>query len=320
MLKFSILRLTITYLPIYSTICHNAEVIMSAFKQIGFIGIGVMGKIMAGHLMKQGYEVHIFTRTEEKAKQLIEEGAIWHSSIASLAEVCQVIFTIVGYPHDVEEVYLSDNGIIAHAKPQTYIVDMTTSSPELATSIYEKASLKNLYALDAPVTGGDIGARNASLSIMVGGDEVHFEAIKPLLLIMGNKAIWHGPAGSGQHAKLTNQVAIAGTMLSIVEAITYAKAAGLDVQRVLESISSGGAASFSMTNLAPRILKEDFTPGFYVKHYLKDLRLALTFSKQANVKLPGTELVEQLYTKLEQLQYSDSGTQVLYELYRRHLV
>jgi len=287
---------------------------------IGFIGIGVMGKSMAGHLMKNGLNVHIYTRTESKAAELLEKGATWHDSIASLAQVCQVIFTIVGYPHDVEEVYLSDYGIIAHANPHTYIVDMTTSSPELAMKIYEAAKEKQIYALDAPVTGGDIGARNATLSIMVGGEEERFEAIKPLLLMMGSKVIYQGKAGSGQHTKLTNQVAIAGTMLSIVEALSYAEAAGLKADRVLESISSGAAASFSMTNLAPRILKGDFEPGFYVKHYLKDLRLALAFSRQSHIKLPGTELIEKLYTKLEQLQYTESGTQVLYELYRRKLI
>lgn len=287
---------------------------------IGFIGIGVMGKSMAGHLLHNGHTVNIYTRTAEKAKSLIEEGAIWHSSVDTLTKASDVIFTIVGYPHDVEEVYLSENGIIANAKPGTYIVDMTTSSPELAIKIYEEAKRNNIFSLDAPVTGGDIGARNATLSIMVGGDEEHFEAIKPLLLLMGSKAIWQGPAGSGQHTKLTNQVAIAGTMLSIVEAISYARTAGLDASRVLDSISAGAASSFSMTNLAPRILKEDFEPGFYVKHYLKDLRLALAFSRQSKLKLPGTELVEQLYTKLEQLQYTEAGTQVLYELYRRQLV
>lgn len=287
---------------------------------IGFIGIGVMGKSMAGHLLRNGNTVNIYTRTAKKAQSLIQEGAIWHSSIDTLTKASDIIFTIVGYPHDVEEVYLSENGIIANAKPGTTIVDMTTSSPELAIKIYEEAKKRDIHALDAPVTGGDIGARNATLSIMIGGEEAHFEAIKPLLLLMGSKAIWQGPAGSGQHTKLTNQVAIAGTMLSIVEAISYARTAGLDANRVLDSISAGAASSFSMTNLAPRILKEDFEPGFYVKHYLKDLRLALAFSRQSNLRLPGTELVEQLYTKLEQLQYTEAGTQVLYELYRRQLV
>ena len=293
---------------------------MTLNKQIGFIGIGVMGKSMANHLMNNGHDVHIYTRTAEKAQELITKGATWHDSIASVAKCSDYIFTIVGYPHDVEDVYLSNNGIIANAKAGTYIIDMTTSSPELAQKIYEEAKKSDIYALDAPVTGGDIGARNATLSIMVGGEESHFETVKPLLLTMGSKAVWQGPAGSGQHTKLTNQVAIAGTMLSIVEAITYAKAAGLNPERVLESISAGSAASFSMSNLAPRILKEDFEPGFYVKHYLKDLRLALAFAKQSSFKLPGTLLVEQLYTKLEQLQYTEAGTQVLYELYRRQLV
>lgn len=293
---------------------------MSTFKEIGFIGTGVMGKSMAGHLMNNGLNVHVFTRTAEKAAQLIDNGAVWHDSIASLAQTCDVIFTIVGYPHDVEDIYLADHGILAHAKPNTYVVDMTTSSPELAQAIYSKAKSRSIHALDAPVTGGDVGARNATLSIMIGGEEQHFSEIKHLLLMMGSKAIWQGEAGSGQHTKLTNQVAIAGTMLSIVEAISYAKAAGLNPERVLESISSGAAASFSMSQLAPRILREDFEPGFYVKHYLKDLRLALAFSRQSNVKLPGTELVEKLYTKLEALQYTDSGTQVLYELYRKNLI
>lgn len=288
--------------------------------KVGFIGTGVMGASMAGHLLQAGYEVHIFTRTKSKAEALIKKGAIWHDFIPSLAAQCKFIFTIVGYPNDVREVYLAENGVIKHANQGSYLIDMTTSSPALAAEIYEDALKHQLFALDAPVTGGDIGARNATLSIMVGGEPDAFEAVKPLLLVMGSKAILHGKAGSGQHAKLTNQVAIAGTMLSIVEALAYAKQAGLDANLVLESISSGAAASFSLSQLAPRIIKEDFAPGFYVKHYLKDLRLALSFAKQTELRLPGVELVERLYTKLDELQYSEHGTQVLYELYRRNLL
>ena len=282
---------------------------------IGFIGTGVMGRSMAGHLLRAGCKLHVYNRTKEKAQPLIDSGAQWHGDIASLAGQCNITITIVGFPTDVEQVYLSPGGLVASSRPGSILIDMTTSSPDLANRICEKAKLRDIATLDAPVSGGDTGARNATLSIMVGGNEDIFEKALPLFQLMGKNIVYQGPVGSGQHTKLANQVALAGNMVAICEALAYAKAVDLDPQKVLQSISSGAAGSWSLSNLAPRMLAGDFAPGFYVKHFLKDLRIAADVARKGSIAMPGLELAESLYKKLVALGFENDGTQALYRLY-----
>lgn len=282
---------------------------------VGFIGIGVMGKSMARNIMGGGYPMHIYTRTREKAQELVAEGAVWEENVASLAAKCDVVFTIVGYPADVEEVYLGEQGILAHIKQGGYVVDMTTSRPDLAARIAEVAAGKGIHALDAPVSGGDIGARDARLSIMVGGEKEVFEAILPLFDLMGKNIVFQGPAGSGQHTKMCNQIAIAANMMGVCEALAYAQKSGLDPQNVLKSIESGAAGSWSLSNLAPRIIKGDFEPGFYVKHFIKDMGIALESAEIMGIDLPGLTLARKLYEKLAAEGCEDLGTQGLFKLY-----
>lgn len=288
---------------------------MNKNKVIGFIGIGVMGKSMARNLIEAGYTVHIFTRTKSSALELLQEGAIWEDSIRDLAKKSDVIITIVSYPTDVAEVYLGENGIINNAKEGNIIIDMTTSNPSLAIEINEKALKKGIKALDAPVSGGDIGAKCGSLSIMVGGDENAFNESKPLFELMGKNIIYQGKAGSGQHTKMCNQIAIASNMIGVCESLTYAKKAGLDEKTVLKSISSGAAGSWSLSNLAPRIIKEDFSPGFFVKHFVKDMTIALTEAENMGLLTPGLKLSLKLYKDLMIEGYENNGTQVLYKAF-----
>lgn len=282
---------------------------------IGFIGIGVMGKSMARHLMQGGYRMHIYTRTKAKATDLIEEGANWEESVASLAAKCNVIFTIVGFPPDVEEVYLGEQGILAKIQPGGYVVDMTTSRPDLAARIAEKAAERGVQALDAPVSGGDIGAREARLSIMVGGNKDAFDAVLPLFALMGKNIVFQGKPGSGQHAKMCNQIAIAAGMMGVCESLAYATKSGLDPNTVLKSIESGAAGSWGLSNLAPRIIKGDFAPGFYVKHFIKDMTIAIESAEAMGLDLPGLKLARQLYEKLAAEGGADNGTQALFRLY-----
>lgn len=282
---------------------------------IGFIGIGVMGKSMARHLMEGGYTVHIYTRSKEKAAELIETGAQWEGTVAELAGKCQVVFTIVGFPADVEEVYLGESGLLNNLSPGSYAIDMTTSRPDLAARIAKEATEKGLSALDAPVSGGDIGARNAQLSIMVGGEKEAFDAVRPLLALMGKNIVYQGKAGAGQHTKMCNQIAIAAGMMGVCEAVAYAKSAGLDPQTVLKSIESGAAGSWSLSNLAPRIINGDFEPGFYVKHFIKDMTIAVESAEDMGLDVPGLKLARQLYEKLAAEGGEDNGTQALYKLY-----
>ena len=282
---------------------------------VGFIGIGVMGKSMARNIMGGGYPMHIYTRTKEKAQELVAEGAVWEENVASLAAKCDVVFTIVGYPADVEEVYLGEQGILAHIKQGGYVVDMTTSRPDLAARIAEAAAGKGIHALDAPVSGGDVGARDARLSIMVGGEKETFETIRPLFDLMGKNIVFQGPAGSGQHTKMCNQIAIAANMMGVCEALAYAQKSGLDPQNVLKSIESGAAGSWSLSNLAPRIIKGDFEPGFYVKHFIKDMGIALESAEIMGIDLPGLTLARKLYEKLAAQGCEDLGTQGLFKLY-----
>lgn len=282
---------------------------------IGFIGIGVMGKSMANHLMQGGYNVHIYTRTKAKAADLIDGGAVWEDTVASLAGKCNVIFTIVGFPPDVEEVYLSEGGILANMPAGGYVVDMTTSRPDLAVKIAEAATAKNIQSLDAPVSGGDIGARDAQLSIMVGGEKAAFDAVLPLFELMGKNIVYQGKAGSGQHTKMCNQIAIAANMMGVCEALAYAKKSGLDAETVLRSIESGAAGSWSLTNLAPRVIKEDYAPGFYVKHFVKDMTIAIESADAMGAELPGLKQAKKLYDQLIAEGGGDYGTQALFKLY-----
>jgi 3-hydroxyisobutyrate dehydrogenase len=288
---------------------------MSHPRKIGFIGTGVMGRSMAGHLMRGGHSLHVYNRTRAKAQSLLDAGAHWHESPASLAANVDVVITMLGFPSDVEEIYLGAEGLVATAKPGALLIDMTTSSPSLAARIAETASKKNLPVLDAPVSGGDLGAREARLVIMVGGAENAFETARPLFELTGKNIVRHGGPGAGQHCKMANQIAVAASMLAWVEALAYAKGAGLEPARVLESISGGAAGSWSMTNLAPRALSGNYAPGFYVKHFLKDMRIALEAAAEMKLDLPGLACAKRLYDLVAARGWSEDGTQALYKLY-----
>ncbi|MGM8212486.1 NAD(P)-dependent oxidoreductase [Virgibacillus sp. W0430] len=292
---------------------------MQSKKNIGFIGTGVMGKSIIENLQKAGFTVHIFTRTKIKAQTLIENGAIWENSIATLAQATDVIMTMVGYPNDVEDIYFGSNGIINNAKPGSYIIDLTTSKPALAKLIDQQARSQQLHALDAPVSGGDIGAKNGTLAIMVGGEQSAYEEVLPILQVIGENIILQGEAGAGQHTKLANQIAIASNMIGVCETIVYAKKAGLDPLKVLDSITTGAAGSWSLSNLAPRMIKGDFAPGFFVKHFIKDMTIALESAQEMGLSTPGLELSLQLYKELASKGENDSGTQALIKLFTNEL-
>ncbi|SFI55699.1 MULTISPECIES: NAD(P)-dependent oxidoreductase [unclassified Bacillus (in: firmicutes)] len=282
---------------------------------IGFVGTGVMGKSMVRHLLKAGYMVYVYNRTKEKTADLIEEGAHWCDSPKEIAKTVDVVMTMVGYPHDVEEVYLGANGILTHAKQGTITIDFTTSTPTLAKRIYEEGKSKGIYVLDAPVSGGDIGAKEGRLAIMIGGDEEVYKACLLLFELLGKNIMLQGKAGSGQHTKMCNQIAIASNMLGVCEALAYAKKAGLDPEKVLQSISTGAAGSWSLSNLAPRMLQGDFEPGFYVKHFMKDMNIALEEAEELGLSAPGLTLARKLYEQLMQDGEENSGTQALYKQY-----
>lgn len=277
--------------------------------QIGWIGTGVMGRALCAHL---GPHLTLFTRTRAKAQSLLDRGARWADSPRELAGHCDVVFTMVGTPADVREVYFGPTGILAGARPGTITVDMTTSAPGLAREIYDAARARGIAALDAPVSGGDIGARNATLSIMVGGDRAAFQTVLPLLQKLGKTIVHHGPAGAGQHAKLCNQIVIASTMIGVCEALLYVTKAGLDPATVLQSIHGGAAGCWTLEHLAPRILRGDFAPGFRVDHFLKDLGLALDEARQLQLNLPGLQLAHTLYQRTRQLGHGQAGTHALY--------
>ncbi|SFC03060.1 3-hydroxyisobutyrate dehydrogenase [Bacillus sp. OV322] len=283
---------------------------------IGFIGTGVMGKSMARHLLDAGFELFVYNRSKEKAVELLAKGAKWAGSPGELAQKAEVIISIVGYPQDVEEVYLGKDGVVANAKEGTYLIDMTTSTPSLAEKIYHAAKSKGLKALDAPVSGGDIGARDAKLAIMAGGDEEDFREMKQIFDLLGTNVVYQGPAGSGQHTKMCNQIAIASNMIGVTEAIVYAKKAGLNPETVLKSISTGAAGSWSLSNLAPRMVKGDFEPGFFIKHFIKDMKIALEEAKRMDMEVPGLSLAESLYEKLSRDGEENSGTQALYKYWK----
>jgi 3-hydroxyisobutyrate dehydrogenase len=282
---------------------------------IAFIGTGVMGRSMAANLLKAGHTLQIHNRTKAKAEPLIEAGAHWHSTPGAAAARADFVITIVGFPEDVEETYLGPAGVIHAARTGAVLADMTTSSPVLARRIAEVAAARGLAALDAPVTGGDVGAREARLSIMVGGDEAAFTRMRPLFEKLGRTVVHHGGPGAGQLCKLANQIAIASVMMSWCEAVAFARGAGLDPARVLESIGGGAAGSTAMNVLAPRALQGDFAPGFYVKHFLKDLRLALEAAEAMSLDLPGTRQAKRLYDEVAARGWADAGTQALFRLY-----
>ena len=282
---------------------------------LGFIGMGVMGASMAGHLLKAGYGVRIHSRTKAKAGSVIDAGAVWVDSVAELAAASSIVFTMVGYPSDVEGVYFGKRGIIESAASGAFLVDCTTSSPDLAMRIYLAAKERGIAAIDAPVSGGDIGARNATLTIMAGGDRESFEAVKPVLALMGTTVILQGGPGSGQHTKMANQIAIAGSLGGAVEALSYATRAGLDPKTVLQSIGPGSAGSWQLNNMVPRMIEGRFEPGFYAKHFLKDLRIALDTARSMKLDLPFLSLAESLFQSMQAEDYGDMGTQALYLLY-----
>lgn len=282
--------------------------------KIGWIGTGVMGKSMCSHLMSAGYEAFIFNRTKSKAQELIDSGATWCESPKEVAENCDIVFTIVGYPKDVSETYLSENGILAGVREGTIVVDMTTSQPSLAVEIASKAKEKGVFALDAPVTGGDIGAKNASLVIFVGGDKSSFEKVKPCFDCMGKTVELMGENGAGQNAKMANQIAIASNMVASVEMLLYAQKAGLDLDQMIRMLGSGSAGSWQMSNMGPRMVKGDFEPGFYIKHFVKDMGIALDEAKRMNLMLPGLSMAHQFYISAIAQGLEDKGTQALYSV------
>lgn len=289
---------------------------MLQHRVIGFIGTGVMGQGMVRNLLNAGYRVNIYNRTKQKAVPLIEDGAAWFDTIQGLAAQSDVIITMVGYPQDVENVYLED-GIIAHAKKDAVLVDMTTSSPLLAKRISQKAKENGLQSMDAPVSGGDIGAKQGTLSIMVGGEAGIFKDLLPIFEAMGKQVVYQGKAGSGQHTKMCNQITIASNMLGVCESLLYAKKAGLDENQVLKSITGGAAGSWSLTYLAPRMLEGDFDPGFYVKHFIKDMKIASESAKEMGIPTPGLDLSLSLYEELVEMGEENAGTHALYKLYEK---
>ena len=279
--------------------------------RVGWIGTGVMGASMCGHLLDAGYDVTVTTRTPAKAEGLVARGAAWAPGPGEVAAAADVVFVMVGFPSDVREVVLGDGGVVAAARPGTVLVDLTTSEPTLAVEIAAAAAARGVHALDAPVSGGDVGARAGELSIMVGGDPAALDAVTPLLQHLGTTIVHHGGPGSGQHAKMVNQTLIAGAMVGVCEALLYAHRAGLDADAVLRSVSAGAAGSRSLTNLGPRILAGDMEPGFYVDHFVKDMAIALDEARRMRLSLPGLALVQQLYQAVQAQGHGRRGTQAL---------
>lgn len=279
--------------------------------RIGWVGTGVMGAAMCGHLLEQGYAVTVTTRTRVRAEALVAGGAVWADTPAEVAAVSDVTFSMVGYPSDVREVLLGAHGALSAAPPGSILVDMTTSEPALAVEIAGTAGAAGVDVLDAPVSGGDVGARNATLSIMVGGPAEVLDAVRPCLETMGATIILQGDHGAGQHTKLVNQILIAGNMVAMAEGLVYAWRAGLDVEQVLRSVATGAAGSWSLSNLAPRVVGGDFAPGFFVDHLVKDLGIALAEAERARLALPGLALARQLYVALQGQGRGRDGTQAL---------
>lgn len=278
---------------------------------IGWIGAGVMGASMCGHLLNAGYDVTVHTRTRAKAQPLLNRGAAWADSPSAVASVSDVIVTMVGFPADVREVYFGENGLMAGATPGSVLIDMTTTEPSLSLKIADSASAKGLQAIDAPVSGGDVGAKNATLSIMIGGETAAVDRVRPLFDRLGKKIVHQGGPGAGQHTKLCNQIVIAGTMIGVCESLLYGYKTGLDLNKVLDSIRGGAAACWTLENLAPKILQRSFDPGFFVEHFVKDMGIALEEAKRMGLILPGLALVHGLYQRVIALGHGRSGTHAL---------
>lgn len=279
--------------------------------RIGWIGTGVMGSSMCGHLIDAGFSTTVYSRSRSKAESLLSKGARWADSPKSVAEASDVVFSIVGFPADVREVLLGNQGALVGSAPGTVLVDMTTSQPSLAVEIYQAARAKGVHSIDAPVSGGDIGARNAALSIMIGGDREVVDALQPLWSAMGKTIVYQGPAGAGHHTKMVNQVLIASNMIGVCEALLYGYRSGLDLQTVLKSVSSGAAGSWSLSNLGPRIIDNNFDPGFFVEHFIKDMGIALDESRRMGLSMPGLALSQQLYQAVQAQGYGRHGTHAL---------
>ncbi|MGM0239231.1 NAD(P)-dependent oxidoreductase [Enterococcus sp. AZ103] len=283
--------------------------------KIGFIGTGVMGQSIVKHFLEAGHEVAVYNRTKSKTDELVAKGAIWQDTPAKATESSEVVFSMVGYPSDVEEIYYGDNGVFSVTVKDKVLVDLTTSSPSLAEKIYQTAKEAGAESLDAPVSGGDLGAQNATLTIMVGGDQATFDKVVPLFDIMGKSYSLHGSAGLGQHTKMANQIMIAGTMTGMTEMLVYADKVGLDLNSVIETLGGGAASNWSLANYGPRILKQDYSPGFFVKHFIKDLKITLDEAEKMNLDLPATELATELYEKLAADGFENLGTQSLIKLW-----
>ena len=279
--------------------------------KIGWIGTGVMGVWMCRHLMEKGYKAVVYNRTKSKTDKLVEEGAVWADTPAEVAEKSDVIFTIVGYPQDVRKVYFEKDGIFESVKKGSVLIDMTTTEPSLAVEIYNRGKEIGVDSIDAPVSGGDVGAKNGTLAVMAGGEEAVFNAVYPLFEVMGKNIIYQGGAGTGQHTKMCNQITISGIMIGLCEALLYAHKAGLDLQVMIDTIKGGAAACWSLDNYAPRILKGDYDPGFMVEHFIKDMGIALDEAKKMGLFLPGLSLVHQLYVSLKAIGYGKYGTHSL---------
>lgn len=283
--------------------------------QIGFIGLGIMGHSMAEHILAAGYGLHVYNRTKSKADDLLDRGAVWHDTPREVAACADVVITMVGYPSDVENIYLGDGGILANAKTGTYLIDMTTSEPSLAVRIFKAAAEKGVHSLDAPVSGGDAGAREGRLSIMVGGNKKDFDAMLPLFEVMGENIRLQGEAGAGQHTKMCNQIVIAGNMLAAAEGLTYAIHSGLDPEEVLKSIGTGAAASFLLNGLGPKMVAGDFKPGFFVHHFIKDMAIALKEAEAMGVDLPSLKVAKGKYDMIADMGAGEDGTQALIKAY-----
>ena len=283
-------------------------------QNIGWIGTGVMGKSMCAHILNAGYQISVYNRTKEKAKELVDIGAIWCSNPREVAEKSDIIFTIVGFPNDVEEVYLGDNGILKSIKKGSIVVDMTTSEPSLAQRIYNEAKKLGVSSLDAPVSGGDVGAKNGTLAIMIGGDKETYEKVLPFFELMGENVSYMGKEGAGQHTKMSNQILIASTMIGTIESLLYAYKAGNDLDDVIKVIGKGAAGCWSINNLGPRIAKGNFDPGFFIKHFVKDMGIALKEAKLMKLSLPGLALAFQFYMYAMALGLENLGSQGLYKV------
>lgn len=284
---------------------------ISSTTRIGWIGTGVMGLSMCGHVLAKGWAVAVHSRTKSRAQPLFDKGAIWVDTPVDLAHRCDVVFTIVGFPTDVREVYFGSKGLFAGLRPNSILVDMTTTEPRLAREIYEAAKAKDAHAVDAPVSGGDVGARNATLSIMAGGDKAMVSAVRPILEVMGRTIVHQGGPGAGQHAKMCNQIVIAGTIIGVCESLLYGYKAGLDLETMLQSIRGGAAGCWTLDTLAPRILKRNFEPGFLVQHFVKDMSIALDEARRMDLALPGLALVHQLYLAVQAQGHGQCGAHAL---------